>query len=345
MSLLADVLRTDTVVIAKVHGASATGVELDVERTIKGTARVGALLVTTPTMPAAAPYAAGTRLVAFIDAHGVWHTAALATGGTLETGVLHLEGLPVCCDAIVVTPSIATLTQVESAIRGTPLAWTFRGNLELPSATGPARSTIDIEAITPSNAVRGLPPMVGFAAPQVSVGFSIDGAVMISLNATAARAVSPMRIVGEATAKNPDGSIAVTFRVTEPPGMTEADFRKFAGSASLTRPYYTADVILADGTHMTLQLGKDMGRIGVLTTSAGTFPLTGLVMAPSRNLSSAAGTIELDPRRPGLAVQRTGAVGELVQELLVGPIACRFVSASATRGCTVSHVVTKFSPP
>ncbi|HEX4517581.1 MAG TPA: hypothetical protein VH054_28750 [Polyangiaceae bacterium] len=338
LTSFADVLRSDAIVIAKVHGATSSGIELDVERSLKGTTRPGALVVTTPTPGTPVPYAVGTRLVAFVT-HGVWTTVARAVGGTLETGVLHLDGLPICCDANVVSPAIATLPQLESAIRGTPLAWTFRGNLEMPSATGPARSTIDIEALAPSSAVRGLPPIVGYAAPTVQVGFDVLGAVTITWNAST-RAAQPLRIVGDATGKNPDGSIAVTYRVSEPAGMTERDFRRFVSDATLARPYFLADVVLSDGTKLPLMLGKDIGRIGTLAGS----PLTDLSMAPSRSLSSTAGIITLDPRKPGLVLERTGAEGELVQELLAGPIGCTFTTAGVTKTCTITHLATKFSP-
>ena len=230
---LADILKSDTIVIAKVHGGSASGADLDVERALRGTAS-GALHVRMPTAGAAVPYPIGTRLVAFVSG-GVWTTAALSSSGTLETSVLQLDPLPVCCDAASVSPAVATLAQIESAVRGSALAWTFRGNLELTSASGPARSTIDIEALAPSNAVRGLPAMAGYAAPTVQVGYRTKDAVMITWNA-AHRPSGPLRIVGEATGKNPDGTIAVTFRVTLPAGVSERDFRRFVSDPTLARP-------------------------------------------------------------------------------------------------------------
>ena len=127
------------------------------------------------------------------------------------------------------SPAIATLTQIEGSVRGVALAWTFRGNLEMAGT----RSTIDIEALAPSSVVRGLPTMAGYAAPTVQVGYGTKGAVMIMFSRPASGA---LRIVGEATGRNPDGSIAVTYRVTEPPGMTERDLRRFVSNASLTRP-------------------------------------------------------------------------------------------------------------
>lgn len=217
---LADVLKADTIVIAKVHGSSPSGADLDVERAIRGTAS-GAFHVAMPTAGAATPYPVGTRLVAFVS-HGVWTTVALSGAGTLETDVLHFEALPVCCDGTGISPAIATLAQIESNVRGTPLAWTFRGNLEL----GGARSTIDIEVLAPSNVVRGLPPMSGWTAPTVQVGYGAKGAVMLGWNVTTRRS-GPLHIVGEATGKNPDGSIAVTYRVTDPAITNERDFRHF----------------------------------------------------------------------------------------------------------------------
>ena len=230
---LTDVLKADTIVIAKVHGSSPSGADLDVERAIRGTAS-GAFHVAMPTAGAATPYAVGTRLVAFVS-HGVWTTVALASAGTLETSVLHFEALPVCCDATGISPAIATLAQIESNAAGTPLAWTFRGNLELATPTGPARSTIDIEALAPSNAVRGLPTMSGWAAPTVQVGYGPKSAVMITWNVVR-RPSGPLRIVGEATGKNADGSIAVTYRVTEPAGVSERDLRRFLVDVTLSHP-------------------------------------------------------------------------------------------------------------
>jgi hypothetical protein len=226
---LADVLKADTIVIAKVHGSSASGVDLDVERALRGTA-AGAFHATMPTSGAASPWAVGTRLVAFVS-HGVWTTAAIAPVGTLETSVLRFEALPVCCDATGISPAIATLAQIEAAVRGSALAWTFRGNLEL----GGARSTIDIEALAPSNVVRGLPAMAGYAAPTVQVGYGAKGAVVITWNVSTRRA-APLRIVGDATGKNADGSIAITYRVIEPSVMNERDFRRFVADASLSQP-------------------------------------------------------------------------------------------------------------
>jgi hypothetical protein len=230
---LADILKADTIVIAKVHGSSASGVDLDVERSLRGTAS-GAFHATMPEPGAASPYAVGTRLVAFVS-HGVWTAVALAGTGTLESDVLHVEALPVCCDAAGVSPAIATLAQIESNVRGTALAWTFRGNLELATTSGPARSTIDIEVLAPSSVVRGLPTMAGYAAPTVQVGYGMKGAIMLTWNVTTRRA-GPLRIVGDATGKNPDGSIAVTYRVIDPAGVSERDFRRFVADASLSRP-------------------------------------------------------------------------------------------------------------
>lgn len=218
---LDDVLKSDTIVIAKVHGSSASGVDFDVERTLRGRIVPGAFHATMPTAGAATPYAVGTRLVAFVS-HGVWTVAALASGGTLETDVLHFEALPVCCDATGISPAIATLAQIDGVVRGSPLAWTFRGNLEI----GGARSTIDIEVLAPSNVVRGLPPMTGWSAPTVQVGYGTKGAIMLGWNVTTRRS-GPLHIVGEATGKNPDGSIAVTYRVTDPAIANERDFRRF----------------------------------------------------------------------------------------------------------------------
>ena len=342
VSKLSDVISgSPTIVLAKVHGSSAAGYELDVERPLRGTAS-GALLAKVPAY-ASVPFAVGTRVVVFLGAGNTWHTSArLAAGTSLEDGALHVEGLPACCDAQVVTPGVLTLAQLEDAIRGVPLTWTFRGKLVLPGPTGPTPSSIELVASTAgAGSVTGMPTMAAFPAPTVFVGGGFGSDVTVTWNTTASR---PLRLVGDVTGKNADGSLAVTYRLDEPRALTEAELRRYVGDATLAYPYYVTEVALSDGTKMTLTLGKDVGRVGELTTSKGKFSLSGLSMAPSRNLTSGPGTITLDPRRAGLTVQRTGAEGELVQELLVAPLGCTWATGAGTSmSCTLSLVATKFA--
>ena len=340
MSKLTDViLGSPTIVIAKVHGSSSAGYELDVERALRGTAS-GALL-TKIAAYTSVPFPVGTRVVAFLGPGNTWHSSALlAAGPSLEDGALHVEGLPACCDAQVVMPGVLTLAQLEDAIRGVPLTWTFRGNLVLPGPAGPTPTSIDLIA-TSSNSVTGMPTMAGFPAPTVLVGGFSDRDVTVTWNTTASR---PLRLAGVATGKNPDGSIAVTYRLDEPRALTEAEFRRYVGDATLAYPYYVTEVALSDGTKMTVTLGKDVGRVGELATSKGKFSLSGLSMAPSRNLTAGPGTITLDPRRAGLTLQRTGAEGELVQELMVAPIGCTWATGSGvSMTCKLSLVATRFA--
>lgn len=221
-----------TIVIArvtKVIGPAypATGWELTVERTLRGSVTPGTIVVR-PAASGHAHYAVGTRLVAFIDGSTSWIAAATVSAGpSLEDGVLHLDGFS-DFDAHWITPGVMTLAMLESYLKGTALSWTFRGKLDLAGAAGPTPSSIDITT-TGSGAswtVGGLPTLAGFPAPAVHAGPWMGNDLEIDWERSLGR---PLTIVGEATGKNPDGSIAMRYRLDEPRALTEADFRKYAG--------------------------------------------------------------------------------------------------------------------
>ena len=337
-----------TIVIARVTKAfgpayPATGWELSVERTLRGAVAPATTVIVRPAASGHAHFPVGTRLVAFIDGSTSWVAAAtVAAGPSLEDGVLRLDGFS-DFDAHWITPGVMTLAMLESYLKGTALSWTFRGKLELAGAAGPTASTIDITTTgaAASWSVSGLPALAGFPAPTVHPGPWMGNDLEIEWERGLSR---PLTIVGEVAGKNPDGSIAMRYRLDEPRALTEADFRKYAGDASLGHPYYVIDVALADGTHATLQLGRDIGRVGELTApGGGPLRLTGLSMAPARNVTAAGVTIALDPRTPAFTPQRTGAEGELVQELLAGPVGCTWTKGGASQKCTLGRVTTKFA--
>ncbi|CAN5267047.1 hypothetical protein BH09MYX1_BH09MYX1_49520 [soil metagenome] len=230
--LLAD---SPTIVIAKVHGASAAGYELDVERALRaGGVKVSGAFLVKIASSQTVPFVVGTRLVAFVGPGDTWHASAVvAAGPSLETGVLHVDSLPMCCDAHVVIPRLVTLGQLDSLIHGTPLAWTFRGKILVAGATGPMPSTIEIVATTSAaspngvGTVTGMPTMASFPAPVVLVGGG-ERDVTVKWNA---RLSQPLRLIGVATGTNADGSIAVDYRLDTPTSMTETELRKYIADA------------------------------------------------------------------------------------------------------------------
>jgi hypothetical protein len=341
---LADLLGASAeVVVASVAGPNGRGgYALEVERPLRGGRAPGRLEVTARA-GATAPFPAGTRLVAFLGAGGQWHAAAtLAKGARLEDGVLHVAGLPVCCDASVVSPGVLTLAQLSRAVAGAPLAWTFRGALELPGPAGPGPSSIvlEVEAGVDRGAVRGLPAAAGFPPAEVRVGAPpLTADVTITYATTAGR---PLRLFGEAVGAAPDGSLATKFTVDRPTALAEPLLRKYLADPSLAYPYYVVRVAGADGASLRLELGKDVGRIGDLVTATGRTPVTRFGIAPARELVAGEAIVTFDPPRVAARGGGGGAVGSLVTELIAGPVACTYATPAGTKPCVASLEATKF---
>lgn len=334
--------------LAKVVGPAAapTAYELTVERALRGAAT--GTIVVRPSADGHAHFAVGTRLVAFVNGSSEWRAAASlesGTGTSLEDGVLRVEGF-YDFDGHWISPGVMTLPMLESYLKGTTPTWTFRGKVKVGGSTAP--STIEVVATSAggTSTVTGMPPMAGFPAPAVHVGPWMGNAVEVDWQRDLGR---PLALVGTATGKNADGSIAVEWRPSYPGTLTEADFRRYLADPKLGHPYYVIDVALADGTHASLQLGREIGRVGELTPAGGgPLPISSLSTAPVRNVVTGSVTLVLDPPRTPVASTHAGSVADLASELYAGPIGCSWTKAGAggaTQRCTLGAITTRFAPP
>jgi hypothetical protein len=217
-----------------------------------------------------------------------------------------------------------------------PLAWTFCGKLLLPTSKGLQPSSIAITARAPANAVSGLPAVAGFPVPTVHVGAGYSDDLRVDYQTTLGR---PLRLVATVTGKNADGSIAVSYRLDEPPILREADLRRYLSTPSLGHPYYVLRVTLASGKTEPLVLDQEIGRVGTLDNAA----ISTVSLAPSRFIQAGSTTVTLSPA----AFQTTarGTTGALVEELLAAPITCVYDAGGLRTPCSLSYVETRFATP
>ncbi|MEO8700126.1 MAG: hypothetical protein ABI867_08785 [Kofleriaceae bacterium] len=334
---LADLVKdSPTIVIARLVSSQgradqATSYELFVERALRGTAK-GTLTVK-PSQQGHAMMKPGTRVVAFVNAAGEWNAyASVLAGPSLEDGVLSAAGF-YDFNAHLVTPSVMTLAQLEAYVgKGTAMAWTFRGKVLVGSAKGMVASTIEVTATAPGAQVTGLPAAAGFAKPSVDVGAWPGRDASITWDRNLNR---PLALTAKALGKNADGSIAVEWTPDYPELVTEADLRTYLGDAKLGHPYYVL-VLERAATKIPVELGTRIGRIGTV----GTQEISSTSMSPDRVIKTASSTIKL------AATGFKARSGEaLVEELMIGPIACVYSTKGADSPCTLRYVATKFATP
>ncbi len=313
----------------------ATGYDFVVERALRGSATPSATIHVNRSPDGHAYLSPGTRVVAFVDASGTWNAyASVLAGPSLEDGVLRLQGFD-DFDAHLVTPGVMTLAQLEASVRGAPVAWTFRGKVLLATPSGLAPSSIEVTARAPSNAVAGMPRIAGFPSPTVAVDSWGDPAVSITWNRDLGR---PLVLEGTPVGKNADGSIAVEYRASYPGLLTEADFRRYLGDARLGHPYYTLRVEMAGGS-VPVVLDREIGRIGTLGGAA----ITATSLAPSRRIDAGGTAVALAPST--YRARSGGTTNALVEEAMVGPIACTFVTPAASTPCRLRYLDTRFASP
>lgn len=319
--------------LAPPAGSNTLDYDLVVERVLRGSAAPKS----TMRVKAAnghAYFKNGTRIVAFVDGSGSWTAYAKEFAGpSLEDGVLRVEGF-YDFNAHLVTPGVMTLAQLEAfVVKGTPLAWTFRGKILLASPTGLAPSSIDVSAQAPSNVVTGMPAFSGFPSPTVHVGSWMGTDATVEWNRTLGR---PLVLEASAIGKNPDGSIAVEWRTSYPTLLTEAEFKKYLADPKLGHPYYVLEVA-TPGTKMPLVLDKEIGRIGTL----GTMSISETSLAPNRYIKTSSVTITLAPSK--ITSRARGTSSGLMDELYAGPIACEYTTAGTSVPCTIRRVDTSFT--
>lgn len=335
-SNLSDILaRSPTIVIATYQPPPAGSEEkhhslLQIERTIRGSVRSKDLIVYShggsPEM------GAPIRLVAFLTAQDGWVAFARPLAGpSLEEGVLHLEGF-YDFNAHYINPGLMTLEQLEAlALNGTPLTWTFRGKLLLPSPAGLVPSTIEIVATAPQNLVSGMPPMAGFAAPDVSVPMS-GRTIYLDWDHTKGR---QLILTGRLVGKLPDGSIAVEFEMSRPHILDEQSFRQFLATPTRGSHSYV----------MEIQKGKD--RIPVVLGewqdgTLGTRPITESVLSSAGYIRAAGVEVKIAPTP--YQPRSSGGPAELIEELMMGPLLCTYKTARTTTPCTLRYVSTRLLP-
>jgi hypothetical protein len=330
-----------TIVIAKLEPIAgkpheATSYTLTVERALRGTAKPGPLVVK-PSRHGHAYLAAGTRVLAFIDAKSEWLAFGVAFAGpSLEDGVIRLAGF-YDHNAHLVSPGVVTLSELEGLVaKGTPMKWRFKGPVMVASKTGLVASKIQLTADLQTGTVTGWPTLAGFPAKPVMYVGSWEGRdLSITYRAASDR---PLELEARALGKLLDGTIAVELHVREPDALTEADLMRYVGDAKLGHPYYELSLDLG-AKQLAVVLGKETGRIGTIGSDA----ITSTSMSPTRELHTAAGKVVL--AATGYKSLAFGTTAMLIDEAITGPLACTYtVTAGNPVPCKLRYVATKFVP-
>jgi hypothetical protein len=357
MMITLDALRVSapTIVIASFLGpvgpkGAPTGYDLLVERALQGTAPLGPMRVLRS--PIGQAYVVpGTRIVAFIDkSNQLGWLGRAPKGKTLENGVLELEGL-VDINTYSVSPSRVGLKQLETFLKTKSLVYDFVGPLWFPSSKGPVASKLVVkvhhDATASTSVVTGLPPMKGFpATPKVllSNGFTAD--VVLTYVDTLGR---PLRFAGQIDALTATGTFDTKFFAMTPGSLTEPELMTYLADPKLNHPYHELSLALADGTTWKMQLGREVGRVGELTSPAGVVtPLGAITLAPTRTIDGGALKLTLGPAAAPIALLgRPDVHDTLVQELLRGPMSCTATGKGSTKpvACTLTLAKTRFAPP
>jgi hypothetical protein len=358
MVITLDKLRTEapTVVVATFLGpvgpkGAETGYDLLVERSLQGTVKLGPLRVLRSKI-GGAYLTPATRIVAFIDkGNALGWVGLLEKGTTLEDGVIVMHGL-VDINAYGVSPSRVTLKQLESFLKTGTLTYDFEGALWFPSPKGPVASTITLKVhhdyTASTSTVSGMPTMKGFpATPKVlATNAFLGNVVTVTWVDTLGR---PLRLAGEALSVKASGAMETKFFADMPGSLTETEFRAYVADPKLNRPYHEVALALADGTKWKLQLGREVGHVGELTSpTGGKTELGTLSLAPKRTLDAGALQLELDPPAAGFSLLGRPWVTEmLVQELVFGAIPCTATKKGATKpiACTLTLSKTLYALP
>ena len=317
---------------------------LEVERTLRGSAKPGPYdVLRSPDGMPSVPV--GERVLAFVDGDGRWRWAGtLALGTRLEDGLLRLAGF-YDWNAYLVSPALLTLPQLEKFLAGGGLEWSFTGKLHFPAkgAGAPVASAIALSFRVSGDAGRGaakidgMPALAGFTTtPEVSVSPGWDPDVTVVWSPTSER---PLEIDGKIVGVDAaTGRLEAVFWLDEPEVLTEPLFRTYVASRKLGAPWYELVAVLDDGTRWTLRLGEHTGRVGTIARPGGeTVEISGVTTSPERNLTAetAGGghlQIDLAAADPALKlIEHTGAVGELLQELLARPIGCTLRVSGGTK--------------
>jgi hypothetical protein len=321
---------TPTIVIGRLASVAEGTYTLAVERALRGAVKRGHLVVKR-SPEGAAKLPVGSRTIAFVNARGEWVAAGTAfTGTRLEDGVIRLAGFNDTGEHRI-TQGVVTLAEIERAIvKGTPMAWTFRGPIRVASPKGVVSTSFQLVAWLPSGDVNGVPNLVDFGAPTIAVGTSHD--VEVTWNSP--RHDRPLAIAGDVIGLNPDGSIAVRFRLIQPEVMTEPELAKYLADNRLGRPYYVLELDL--GTRKLPVLIRDDG--------SGTVGSDVFSHVSNRDLATAGALTVLDATSYRATSRSVAA--KLVEEAIAGPIGCRHTPTGGSQvPCTLRYVRTRFAKP
>jgi hypothetical protein len=321
--------------------AQPTGYHLQVERAIVGFASAGPLQARAVTgQPARVTN--GSRFVAFLDAGGfLQYAATLAAGPSLEDGVLRVEGFN-AYNVHLITPGVMTLAMLERYLLTGLLAYRFRGKIHAmaPGERTAVPSSIDLTAlrdeIQKTSSVTGMPALRGFpATPTVEVGDGYFSHLKLTWNGTMGR---PLAVSGEPAGVDPaTGAILTRFWVEAPVALTEPELQRYLADPKVVGVNHHLTLAVTGGTQRTIVLGYPYGKPRA-TGRAPLLEINSYSLAPTRYLEGPGVRIDLDPQAPGITfLGHLFVEGELVQELLLGPIGCsvRWSGGPPSR-CTLS---------
>jgi hypothetical protein len=314
------------VVIGTVH-RSPTGLGIDVEAVVRGSAVAGSSMVLEEA-PNERVTVDGQRVVAFIDASGQlrWVGERLV-GASLETGVLSMHGF-FDRDAHEVDPGIATLTQLREALASGALRQHFVGTLRFPDEHGALRSSrrhlsFEYDPVAHQGTVLGEPlPCLATSAVQglgqghLVLSFSDSCPSVASTRSRRLRLAATVTGVDAAT-----GFITVDLTPVEP-FLAEDEYERFVADGALASVTRVIALRLPDGTVWQWRVGEGLvDPAGKLHEPAG---FSSGVLAGGGSIESTAfegARVTLAPAPPDEGLESDAA---LVRAVLAGSItSCR----------------------
>ncbi len=336
-------IRTGATIIALgvVHqtaGPNNTAViTLDVEKTIRGTARGP---MTVKDSPDGHVSIDNERVVAFVDGSGAlrW-VGRLVAGASLETGVIALSGF-YDFNAHLVRPGIVTLAQLQTLLATGALDQTFDATLAFRDGRGGfARSsrklTIQFSPLTRAVHVIGSTPVC--LSPNALFGLewrSFELRFTDTCPSAATNAASrSLDLDGAFTGVDATtGHIQVDLVPTRPL-MTEAEYANFAADGTIAEMTSVVGIALSDGTSWTWRVER-----GVVDPNGTAYTAGGTSMSSNGDAYDFIGGVKIT-LTPGATIGSPGGNPRGIVTLVDSKklVSCVFAqSGHADRTCTLA---------
>jgi hypothetical protein len=243
-----------TIVIGTAHYDPVTGYRIDVDTTIKGTAKPGLPILVTSARNESIAVPDGTRLVALIDSSNQFRWAAEKVAGTtIENGVLRLHGF-FDFNAHIVNPSIVTLAQLKTAITTGALVQTYDVGIAFFDGHGGTKVSAKHFSLL-YDAITAKGTAVGFTGACLDLTYSWgfdwgDPELVFDDTCPKKSGNGPsrsMHLRGKPTGVDAAGNIQLEI-VPNNPQMSEVEYDTFVADSSIAKFVSILDVKLADGT-------------------------------------------------------------------------------------------------